>query len=68
MEESKKPKYPNLAAEMARNGENQAYLAKLVGLSQKTMSKKLRGIVPFTLGEVEIICNHYKQNYYELFK
>ena len=65
-----KPKirYPNLAAEMARRGEKQKELATLLGISRGTVSRKMSGKTEFTIGEVEILCEHFKKNYYELFK
>jgi len=61
-------KYPNLEVEMSRNGDTQKKLADLLNITQQTVSKKLAGKVDWTIGEVEIICEHYNKNYYELFK
>lgn len=65
-----KPKvqYPNLAAEMARRGETQKELATLLKISRGTMSRKMNGKTEFTIGDVEILCEHFKMDYYELFK
>lgn len=61
-------KYPNLRAEMAKRGDTQKTLAELLGLTIATISRKLAGKVVWSLGEVDIICEHYGKNYYELFK
>jgi len=61
-------KYPNLEVEMSRNGDTQKKLADLLNITQQTVSKKLAGKVDWTIGEIEIICEHYNKNYYELFK
>ena len=60
-------KYPNLAGEMAKNGENQTTLAELLGLSKPTISRKLSGQTDWTIGEVEKLCEHYGKDYYQLF-
>lgn len=61
-------KYPNLVAEMARNGENQKTIADLLNLTQATISRKLAGLVDWSIGEVEVVCEHYGKDYYQLFK
>lgn len=61
-------KFPNLVAEMARNGETQKDLAALLNISRSKMSRKMTGKSLWTIPDVEIICNHYKKDYYELFK
>jgi predicted transcriptional regulator len=61
-------KYPNLVAEMARKGDTQLVLAKLLNLAQASISRKLKGETAWSLEEVEKICEYYNKNYYELFK
>ena len=61
-------KFPNLRAEMSKRGETQKTLAELLGLTIATISRKLTGKIEWSLGEVELICEHYGKNYYELFK
>lgn len=61
-------KYPNLVAEMARKGDTQLVLAKLLNLTQASISRKLKGETAWSLEEVEKICEYYNKNYYELFK
>lgn len=64
----KEIKYPNLRAEMAKCGENYKTIAALLGITYPTVWRKMTGIRDWTIGEVEIICEHYNKNYYELFK
>lgn len=61
-------KYPKLLEEMKKHGETQKTLAQLLGLTTATISRKLAGKIEWSLGEVETICEHYKKDYYELFK
>ena len=61
-------KFPNLAAEMARNGETQKDLVELLKTNKSTISRKMSGKTQWTVTDVEIICEHYKKDYYELFK
>jgi DNA-binding XRE family transcriptional regulator len=68
MKKVRKPIYPGLVAEMRRNGETQEDLSKVLGISRTQTSLKLLGRYEWTIGEIEAICNHYKKNYYELFK
>jgi DNA-binding Xre family transcriptional regulator len=64
----KKRKYPGLVAEMVIQGETQKELAKVIGITPMAMSYKMTGKNDFTISEVEKICEHYKKNYYELFR
>lgn len=61
-------KYPNLVAEMARNGDTQKTLAELLGTTIATISRKLAGKIDWSIWEVETICEYYKKDYYQLFK
>lgn len=61
-------KYPNIIIEMARNGETQERLGKILGLNRMTVGQKLMGNYDWSISEIEAICNHYQKNYYELFK
>lgn len=61
-------KYPKLIAEMKAHNETQETLAKLLGITQASVSRKLTGKVEFGIGEIDIICEHYGKDYYTLFK
>ena len=63
-----KVKYPNLVAEMARRGERQKVIAELLGVAVPTVCRKLSGQIGFSISEIEILCEHFGKDYYELFK
>lgn len=64
----KKVKYPELAGEMAKHGDTQKTIAKLLELSIPSFSRRLSGEVDWSIGEIETLCKYYKKDYYELFK
>ena len=47
--------YPNVKAEMARNGITLEMLAKPLDITASTLSKKLNGHFPLTFNEAKII-------------
>lgn len=61
-------KYPNLVGEMAKHGDTQISLGKLLNITNGSVSKKLSGEREWTISEIDTICEHYKKDYYELFK
>lgn len=61
-------KFSGLLAEMGRHGEKQKDVAKLLGLSTASVCKRLSGETKWTLGDVDILCEHYGKDYYQLFK
>lgn len=63
----KEIKYPNLMAEMARKGETQTSLARMLGITKQTINLKFKGKSDWTLGEVESICDYLGKDYYQLF-
>ena len=64
----KKVIYPGLVAEMAKRGETQEVLSKLLGLRRETISRKFSGKFEWTISEIDKICEYYQKDYYELFK
>lgn len=64
----KEVKYPGLIGEMARCGEKQKAIAKLLGITESSVSRRLLGKKEWSIGEIEKICEHYGKDYYELFK
>ena len=64
----KEVKYPKLAAEMAKNGESQIVLAKVLGTTVVTVCRKMSGKSLWTIEDIDAICEHYKKDYHELFK
>lgn len=61
-------KYPELAAEMVRNGDTQRTLAKKLGMTYQAIWRRLSGRVEFTIDEIEDICELYGKTFEELFK
>lgn len=51
----KKNKYPNLRAEMSRVGIKQTDIAKLLGVREATISKKMNGKSAFDINEAFLI-------------
>lgn len=60
--------YPNLAAEMARAGETTEDLGKLLKLDRSQVYRKIHGQAKWTIGEAEILYEHYKTDIHTLFK
>jgi hypothetical protein len=68
MERKNNIKYPTLLAEMARRGETQKTIAELLGESSPTICRKFAGQINWNIREVDILCEHFDMDYYELFK
>lgn len=66
--EGKKVLFPNLAAEMARNGDTLETIAELLGVSIPAVSRRLNGAVSWSIHDIDAICRHYNMSYEELFK
>lgn len=64
----KKVLFPGLHGEMARRGETQQELAKLIDITEQAISKKFTGKTQWKFNEIEILCEHFNKNYDELFK
>ena len=64
----KKPNYPVLVTEMKKHKETQEALGKLLGVNRMTIGLKLMGKYDWTISEIDALCEHYKKDYYELFK
>lgn len=60
--------YPELLGEMAKHGDTQKSLAKLLGITYSSVSRRLSGKSEWSISEIDILCEHYDKNYYELFK
>ncbi len=61
-------KYPELMGEMAKHGDTQRALAKILGITYSSVWRRLTGQKEWTISEVDKICEHYGKDYYELFK
>ena len=64
----KKVLFPGLLGEMAKHGETQRTIAKLLEKTPQSISKKFNGRSQWSISEVDKICEHYNKDYYELFK
>lgn len=64
----KELKYPELRGEMAKHGDTQKTLAKLLGTTYSSVSRRLTGKTEWSISEICKICNHYKRDFNELFK
>ena len=64
----KKPKYPEIRVEMARHGDTQSTLAKLLDITVTSISRRLSGEIDWRISEVETLCKYYNKSYDELFK
>ena len=64
----KKILFPGLVGEMAKCGDTQKKLGDILNLNRVSIINKLSGKTEWTISEIDILCNHYKKNYYELFK
>lgn len=60
--------YLELIAEMAKRGETRRSIAKLLGISNATVSRKLSNETEWTISEIEKLCDFFGKDYYELFK
>lgn len=63
MEVIARNKHPNLRAEMARIGIKQKDVAKLLGVSELTVSKKMNGKSSFTIDEAFLIKETFFPNF-----
>ena len=64
----KQVKYPGLVSEMAKRGDTQGVLAKLLELPRESICRRLSGKIEWSIGEIDKICEFYGKDYYELFK
>ena len=64
----KNVKFPELAAEMARRGDTQKDVAKLLEITNCAVWRRMAVKTEWKIGEIDKICKHYDKDYYELFK
>ncbi len=64
----KEVKYPGLVAEMARHGDNQKTISKLLGITSPNISLRFSGKVEWSISEINKICDYYGKSFDELFK
>lgn len=61
-------KYPELAGEIAKHGDTQKSIAKILGITYASVCRKLSGKSEWSISEIDKLCEYYKKDYYELFK
>lgn len=59
--------YPKLEAKRAYHGETTHDIAVLLGVSDDSARRRLRGEVEFDLSDIEKLMNHYESTFEELF-
>lgn len=64
----KKIKYPELVAEMAKNGHTQSTIGNLLGITYASVSRRISGDIEWSISEIDKLCNFYNKDYYQLFK
>lgn len=67
MIEAKTLMFPNLVAEMARNGESSQMVAQLLKLSAPSFTRRMRGEIEWSKPEIDTLCEHYQKPYEYLF-
>lgn len=63
-----KVKYKNIMLEMIKNDETKIEIAEILEITTQSLLSKLRGKTDWKIREIEILCNHWNKDYYELFK
>lgn len=64
----KEVKFPELAAEMARHGENLKSISKVISTTKASASRKMTGKSDWKLKEAFAISKYYNKTIEELFK
>lgn len=64
---AKRYKYPNLVAEMVKNGDSIMTLARDLNMNYQTLSTRLKGTKSFELPEVVYLINRYSKSLEYLF-
>lgn len=60
--------FPEIIKEMKKRGETQDDLARLLQLDRSIISKKLSGVVQWSIGDIEVMTLHYNKDFWELFR
>lgn len=67
MKIKKIPIFPNLEAELTRQGYTQKAYGEYLGLSQASTSARMNGLTPFTLPEIKKTMDLLHKDFSELF-
>lgn len=60
--------YKELKAEMVLHGDTQSDIGEYLGLTQPAISSRFKGITPWTIREIKILCQRYNKPFEVLFK
>lgn len=60
--------YQKIVQEMKARKETQSVVAEVLGITRQNLKWKLDGRSEWTISDIEILCEHFNKNYYELFK
>lgn len=60
--------YTKIVQEMKARKETQSAVAEILGITRQNLKWKLDGRSDWTISDIEILCEHFNKNYYELFK
>lgn len=60
-------KFSGLRSEMAKFGHKYSTIAKLLNLTESSVSRRFSGEIAWSFEEIETICNFYNKDYYQLF-
>lgn len=61
-------KYPALVKAMKENNETNFSIAKMLGIGLTSIYRKLTGRNDWTISEIEMLCDYFHKDYYQLFK
>ena len=64
----KEIQYPELIGEMAKHGDNQKEIAKILGITNSSVCRKLSGKSKWNIDEIDILCKRYNKTYHYLFR
>jgi predicted transcriptional regulator len=64
----KEVKYPGLVSEMARHGDTQKTIGKIIGITSPNVSMRFSGRVEWSFSEIIKICDYYGKSFEELFR
>ena len=60
--------YKEIANQMKKHKETQIDLAKILGVDNTQVSRKISGYIDWSTDEIKILCNHYNMKFEKLFR
>ena len=64
----KNTKYPEVIKQMRLHNQTIEDLSRILGISQRSVRRRITHEVEWTLGDVEILCKYYNMDLYKLFR